>query len=342
MLRRRNRLIALGLLLLLVVAAACSPAAEEPAAVEPETSGEGKGSVAMILPGPIGDQGWNTSAYLGLQEYEEQGYRTAYVDEVPDADNEGYLRSYGEQGFDLVVGHGFTFVDPVMKVAPEFPETNYFITAGLPPEDAEIPSNVGFMKYHSEQACYLAGMLAGAMSESGKIGYVGAQQTPICLADLAGYKLGAREVNPDIEVMDVWAGVWEDPAKGREVALTLIGNGADVLLNDADLTGTGALEAGKEEGVYLVGMVSDQSDIAPELFLTSVLLNVKEAIAAQMERVNDGEFGGIWNPGIAEGVIDIAPLGPDVPDDLAQMIEERKQQIADGEFEVPAIYEEMD
>jgi basic membrane protein A len=337
--KKRMQPVILTLLLVLIASTACAPPAEEPAAPESEAE---KGSVAMILPGPIGDQGWNTKAYLALEEYEEQGFKTAYVDEVPDADNESYLRSYGEQGFDLVVGHGFTFVDPVMKVAPEFPDTHYFVTAGLPAADAELPSNVGFMQYHSEQGCYLAGMLAAMVSEAQKIGYVGAQPTPICLADLAAYKMGAREVNPDIEVMEVWAGVWNDPAKGKEVALTLIDNGADVLIHDADLTGTGALQAGKEKGIHVIGMIDDQSEVAPDLFLTSVLVDVSEAIASQMDLIASGEFGGVWKPGVPDGIVDIAELGPDVPDDVAQKIEERKQQIRDGEFEVPAIYEEID
>jgi basic membrane protein A len=337
--KKRTQLVGLCLLLVLAVSTACAPAAEEPAAPESEAE---KGSVAMILPGPIGDQGWNTKAYLALEEYEKQGYRTAYVDEVPDADNEGYLRSYGEQGFDLVVGHGFTFVDPVMKVAGDFPDTHYFVTAGLPAEGAELPANVGFMQYHSEQGCYLAGMLAAMLSEADRIGYVGAQPTPICLADLAAYKMGAREVKPDIEVMEVWAGVWNDPAKGKEVALTLIDSGADVLIHDADLTGTGALQAGKERGVHLIGMIDDQSDVAPEFFLTSVLVDVSEAIASQMDLIESGDFGGVWKPGIPDGIVDIAPFGPDVPDDVAQEIEERKQEIANGDFEVPAIYEEID
>lgn len=327
---------ALSVLLLVAVLATACGAATEPTAAPSE-----KGSVALIVPGPVGDQGWNTKAYLALQEYEKQGYKTAYVDQVPDVDNEGHLRTYGQQGFTLIIGHGFTFVDPVSKVAPEFPKSNYFITAGLPAEGQALPKNVGYMKYHSEQATYLAGMLAAYMSKSGVIGYVGAQATPICLADLAGYKMGAREVNPDIQVMQVWTGVWDDPAKGKEAALAMIDNGADVLIHDADLTGTGALQAAKERSVYAIGMVDDQSSIAPELFLTSVMLNITKAIENQMGLIEAGQFGGIYAPGIKEGVIDIAPIGPAVPADISKKIMDRRQEIMDGKFTVEAIYEEI-
>jgi basic membrane protein A len=322
-----------------------APAAEEseaePADSEAEMA-EDTMKVAMILPGPIGDQGWNTKAYLALEEYEGQGFETAYTDEVPTPDNESFLRSYAEQGSDLIVGHGFTFVDQALKVAPEFPDSHFFITAGLPPEDADLPSNVNFMQYKSEQGFYLAGMLAGLMTESDKIGYVGAQATPICLADLAAYKLGAREVNPDVEILTVWVGAWEDPAKGREAAIAQIDNGADVIIHDADLTGTGALRAGKEKGVYLIGVIDDQSDIAPELFLTSVKVDVTEAIASQVELIKSGEFGGVWSPGMADEIVGLTPFGPAVPEEVAEQIKARAQEIIDGSFEVPSIYEEIE
>ncbi len=335
--------ITLGVISLLLVAsilAGCVMPTPAPTA-QPQ-AGTRVAKVAMILPGPIGDQGWNTKAYLALEEYKKQGFETAYTDQVPTPDNESYLRSYGQQGFDLIVGHGFTFVDTVMKVAPEFPNSNFFITAGLPPEGVEIPKNVSFMQYKSEQSFYLAGMLAGLMTKSNKIGYVGAQATPICLADLAAFKLGAREVNPNIEVMSVWVGAWEDPAKGREAAITQIDNGADVLIHDADLTGTGALRAAKEKGVYAIGCVDDQSSIAPELFLTSAMIDVTGAIGAQMDRIEKGEFGGVWQPGMKEGVIALAPFGPAVPEDVRKKIEERRDEIVNGSFEVPAIYEEIE
>jgi basic membrane protein A len=323
------------LLLVATLATACG------AVTAPTVAPAANGSVAMIFPGPVGDQGWNTKAYLALQEYEKQGYKTAYVDQVPDVDNEGHLRTFAQQGFTLIVGHGFTFVDPVSKVAPEFPDSNFFITAGLPAEGQELPRNVGYMKYHSEQGAYLAGMLAAYMTKTGVIGYVGAQATPICLADLAGYKMGAREINPDIQVMEVWTGVWDDPAKGKEAALAMIDNGADVLIHDADLTGTGALQAAKERSVYAIGMVDDQSSIAPELFLTSVMLNITKAIENQMGLIESGAFGGVYAPGIKEGVIDIAPIGSAVPADIAKKVMDRRQDIIDDKFTVEAIYEEI-
>lgn len=315
-------------------AATAAPAAAQPAASEK--------SVAMVLPGPIGDQGWNTKAYLALEEYKKDGIKTAYVDSVPDPDNEASLRSYGKQNYSLVVGHGFTFVDPVMKVAPEFPGTNFFVSAGLPPADAKLPANVSFMQYKSEEGFYLAGMLAAKMSKTGTIGYIGAMATPICLADLAAYKMGAREINPQIKVVSVWVGSFDDPAKGRDAGLAQVANGVDVMIHDADSTGGGALKAAVEKGILVIGSVDDQSAMGPDNFLSSVTIDVTNAIAQQLDLVAAGQFGGIWKPGMKEGIIGMAPFGPAVPQDVKDLITKRQQEIVAGTFKVESIYEEID
>lgn len=328
------------LVVLIVAVASCAPV---PQAVTPSGGqAAGEKSVAMVLPGPIGDQGWNTKAYQALELYKKAGLKTAYVDSVPNPDNEASLRSFGKQGYDLVVGHGFTFVDPVLKVAPEFPKTNFFVTAGLPPADAKLPSNVSFMQYKSEEGFYLAGMLAAKMSKTGNIGYIGAMSTPICLADLAAYKMGAREINPNIKVVSAWVGSFDDPVKGRDAGLAQIANGVDVMIHDADSTGTGALKAAIEKGIKVIGAVDDQSALGPDNFLSSVTIDVTRAIAEQNDLIAAGKFGGIWKPGMAEGIIGLAPLGASVPQDVKDLIAKRQQEIASGAFKVESIYKEID
>jgi len=331
-----------SVLLVGIILSSCAPVAapgaQQPAAGAANTVGK----VAMVLPGSIGDQGWNTKAYLALEKFKKDGLTTAYVDSVPDPDNEASLRSYGKQGYDLVIGHGFTFVDPVLKVAADFPRTRFFVTAGLPPADAKIPDNVSFMQYKSEQAYYLAGMLAGKTTKTNNIGYIGAMATPICLADLAAFKMGAREVNPNVKVSSVWVGTFDDPAKGREAALAQISNGVDVMIHDADSTGTGALKAAIEKGIKVIGCVDDQSSLGPANFLTSATIDVTGAIAQQVALIKDGKFGGIWKPGMTEKVIGLAPFGPSVPKDVADAIAKRQAEIAGGTFQVQSIYKEID
>jgi len=335
------------------------PATEAPSAAATESpSGavsEGEIKVALLLPGSIGDAGWNANAYKGLQEIEAQGIETAYTESVPVPDIEAAFRGYAEQGYTLIIGHGFEFGEPALKVAPDFPDV-YFHVSGKAPPDVEIPPNVGFLDQQEYQGAYLCGMVAGSTTETNKIGYVGGMEIPPQLAryvggmeippqlsNLAAYTLGARSVNPDVEILGVLTGTFEDPEKGREAAMAQIGNGIDVLMQTADSTGMGAMQAAKEKGVYIIGYGGDQSEIAPDLFLTSLLVNNPMAIAMQVERIKEGTFGGsVWVAGIKEGIIDIAPFGEMVPQEVQDEVMAMRDKIVGGEFVVPEIYDRID
>jgi basic membrane protein A len=298
--------------------------------------------VALLLPGSIGDAGWNANAYKGLQEIEAQGIETAYTESVPIPDIEAAFRGYAEQGYTLVIGHGFEFGEPALKVASDFPEVSFHVSGKAPP-GVEIPPNLGFLDQQEYQGAYLSGMVAGLMTETGKIGYVGGMEIPPQLANLAAYTLGAQSVNPDVEILGVLTGTFEDPEKGREAAMAQIGNGIDILMQTADSTGMGAIQAAQEKGIYLIGYGGDQSEIAPELFLTSLVVNNPMAIALQVDRIKDGTFGGsVWVAGINEDIIDIAPFGDMVPQEVQDQVMAVREQIVSGEFEAPEIYDRID
>jgi len=258
------------------------------------------------------------------------------------SDMEAAFRGYAEQGYTLIIGHGFEFGEPALKVAPDFPDV-YFHVSGKAPPDVEIPKNVGFLDQQEFQGAYLCGVLAGLMTKTNKIGYVGGMEIPPQLANLAAYTKGAQSVNPDVEILGVLTGTFEDPAKGREAAKAQIANGIDILMQTADSTGMGAIQAAKEKGIYIIGYGGDQSEIAPDLFLTSLVVDNPKAIAMQVERIKKGTFGGsVWVAGIKEGIIDIAPFGPMVPKDVQDKIMALREDIISGKFQVPEIYERID
>ena len=146
-----------------------------------------------------------------------------------------------------------------------------------------------------------------------------------------------------MEILGVLTGTFEDPAKGREAAKAQIANGIDILMQTADSTGMGAIQAAKEKGIYIIGYGGDQSEIAPDLFLTSLVVDNPKAIAMQVERIKKGTFGGsVWVAGIKEGIIDIAPFGPMVPKDVQDKIMALREDIISGKFQVPEIYERID
>jgi basic membrane protein A len=300
--------------------------------------------IAMIFPGQINDAGWNANGYKGLMKLKEAGYETTYSESVTVPAAAEMIQNYASQGYDLIIGHGFEFADSMIKVARQFPK-NYFFNFSKPPANAEIPPNVAFVDQKEYEAAYLCGMLAALVSKSGKIGYVGGMEIPPQLADLAAYTTGARAVKPDIKVLGVITGTFEDPAKGKEAALAQIDNGADVIMHTADSTGMGVVEACKQKRVLLIGYGGDQHELAPDLMLTSLIVNIPEVIVKQVELIKQGKFGGVWKAGIAEGVTDIAPyhqMESKIPQEVRDKIAQARQDIISGKLVVPEIHERID
>ena len=176
------------------------------------------------------------------------GHDTAYTENVEAAAIEESLRNYANEGYDLVIGHGFEFGDPALMIADEYPDTYFFITGKKPNEEVQVPKNVCFVdsKYH--EITYLVGMLAAGTSQSGVIGYIAGASNPTQIAGYNAFIAGAKDMNPDIDVKAVITGTFTDPAKGQETAIAQIEAGADVIVQSASNTGLGAMEAAVEIG----------------------------------------------------------------------------------------------
>lgn len=298
-------------------------------------------SIALVLPGSIADAGWNAHAYQGLQELAAKGYKTAFTESVPIPDIEAALRGYADERYDLIIGHGFEFGTPTFTVAKDYPHT-YFFVSGKAPKGIEIPKNVQFMDQLEFQGAFLCGVVAGLMTKTNIIAHVAGMEIPPQLANLAAYTKGAQLVNPDIKVLSVITGTFEDPEKGYEAALSMIAAGADVLFQTADSTGMGAMQAAKEKGVYIIGYAGDQREVAPNLVLTSNMVSIPRAIEIQVDRIKEGTFGGtVWRAGIKEGIIDIAPFGAMVPKDVQEQVLLLKKAIIAGYLQPPEIYERL-
>jgi len=299
--------------------------------------------IALLLPGPINDASWNAAAYEGLMRLQKKGYEVTYTENVPVPNIEETFRNYAEQGYDLIIGHGFEFGDPALRVAAQFPDTWFFVS-GKAPENVKLLPNVGFVDQREYEGAYLCGILAGMMTKTNKVGYIVALEIPSQLADMAAYKKAVESVNPQAEVMTVVLGTSEDPAKGKEAASAQIDNGADVIMHTANSSGIGVIEACKARNVYAIGYGGDQNELAPDLILTSMYSDMARVIEMQVDKIKDGTFSGIWKAGVADGVVNIAPyhsLENVIPGEAKQKVEEVKQQIIDGTFVVPEIYERI-
>jgi basic membrane protein A len=299
--------------------------------------GENPLRVALILSGPANDQGWNAIALQGLTEAEEEfGIETAYSEHVGVADSESAFTDYASQGYDLVIGHGFQYGDPAVRVGARFPDTKFLAVEG-----ASFSDNAASYVIACEEAGYLMGILAASVSTTGKIGIVGGFEQPSIIKVVEAYKLGAKAYNPDITVYDVYIGSFTDVTLGKEAALAMADKGADVLSHIANQAGTGVILAAQDRGLLATGDSWDQNVIAPETVVCSTIYSVPALVKTAVEHVQNGTFeGGIFHLGMSSGVVDIAPyhdFSTVVSQDVQDRITDLKGQILSGEFDVPLI-----
>ena len=243
--------------------------------------------VALLTPGSISDQSWNGGAYAGLMRIRDSlGAQVSHIQTKTPAEFEENFRQYGAQGYDLVFGHGFEFQDAAMRVGPEFPNTKYVVTSGAPKG-----ANIAGMNFSFEEASYLAGMLAGAMTKSNTIGVIGGTELPPVRASFVAFEAGARRSNPRVRVLTSYVGNWDDASAGKEQALAQMSRGADVLFQNADAAGLGVFQAARQaKGVLVFGSNANQNGIAPEVTVGSVVIDLPHAFLEVACEVKEGRF----------------------------------------------------
>jgi basic membrane protein A len=326
------RLTATLVVLAAVLVAGCaSPAAET--TVEEEAPLK----VALVLPGSIADQGYNAAAYAGLMSIEEEfGAEVAFTELVPLAEYEETFRDYAAEGYDVIIGHGYEFGDPIEVVAPEFPETSFLVVNGSVSGD-----NYASLSHQNYQAAYVAGHICARMSETKRLGSVGGFAYPIIIQLMEGFRVGAEATDPDIEVTISYLDSFDDVGLGKEATLAQISAGADCVFHVADAAGIGVIQACEEEGVWAVGFAADQNELAPDTVLTSTIIDYAEMLRLALKDITEGtfEFNKVYLYGMDSGVIRLADYHGLVPDDIAAEAEELQRQIISGELEVPVISE---
>jgi basic membrane protein A and related proteins len=251
------------------------------------SSSEPSFRVALLTPGPISDNGWNAGAYAGLQRIKDSlGARVSHIQTKTPAEFDENFRLYGEQGFALVIGHGFEYQDAAQRVSPEFPRSIYITTSGN-----RTGPNFAGLEFAFEDGAYLAGIVAGATSKSGTIGAIGGQEIPPVKRSFYAFEAGAKSVNPAIKVLVSYIGNWDDASAGKEQALAQIGRGADVIFQNADAAGLGIFQAAREsKTVRVIGSNSDQNSVAPEVVLGSVVIDLPHALLLVAREVQSGTF----------------------------------------------------
>lgn len=252
--------------------------------------------------GGKGDRSFNDSAVQGLERARTDfGVTVSDFEPGQDADREVGLRKLAARGYDVVVAVGFLFTDAVRSVAADFPRVSFVLIDGR----VEGAANVASVLFREQEGSFLVGALAALKSETGTLGFVGGMDVPLIHRFEAGYVAGARHVRPDVKVLVGYAGVrpeaFADPVRGKEIALSQIDQGADIVFHAAGVTGLGVIEAARERGRLAIGVDSNQNDVAPGTVLTSMVKRVDNAVYREVAAAVGGDFhGGVEELGLAE------------------------------------------
>ncbi len=264
--------------------------------------------VVLYLNGTLGDQSFFDSAARGVQMAEDQfGLTTQIIEGGYDPANwEPDLQQIAEGNWDIFIAGTAQLIDYIADIAPMYPDTTFFHYDQSVDYGAADLSNVYSILYAQNEGSFLVGAIAGMLTQAelersnpdtNTIGFIGGMDIPIINDFLAGYRQGAEEVNPDVDVLVSYVGNFDDPARGKELALAQIEQGADVIFPAAGESGLGALEAAGEQGVYSIGVDSDQYELLideqPEIaeaIVTSMLKNVDNSIVRAVQMYLDGDL----------------------------------------------------
>jgi len=282
--------------------------------------------VGFVYVSPIGNAGWSYAHDVARKELDAmEGVKTSFVEAVHEGpDSERVFLNMARKGYDIIFGTSFGYMDPMLKVANQFPDIVFEHCSGF-----KLAKNLGTYFGRMYQARYLSGMVAGAMTKSNILGYVAAFPIPEVIRGINAFALGAQLVNPKAQVRVVWTKTWYDPATEKEAAKSLLDVGADVIAQHQD--SPAPQEAAQEKGVYSIGYNSDMSAFAPKAQLTAAVWNWAPLYKQIIEEVQQGTWKSqaLWY-GMKGGVVDLAPFGDMVPAAVRQQVMEKKKEIIAG------------
>ncbi len=244
--------------------------------------------VALVMPGNITDQSWNQAGYEGLMNAKKElGIEVAFSEKVAQPDQAEAMADYARRGYNVVIGHGGEFQEAANRVARKHPDTLFVVHNGTEPA-----KNIATLDFYYKQFGYLLGVIAGRMSKSGKVGFIGAQKIKFSTDLVAGYQEGFETVHPNGQVFIAWTNDWDDIAKGKEAALSQIAQGADVVFPTMDNAAIGSLQAAQEKGVWGFYLYYDSIVDWPDTVLQSAIMDIKAAMVDLLALAKEGKAEG--------------------------------------------------
>lgn len=335
---------------------AAAPAAGETAAAaetgDAAATGEAAASsdvkVCIVYSGNLGDKSYNDSCNAGAQQAAQDfGVEIKNLEGTSAEEWKANLLSACEDGYDLVICSSSNFEEYLKELSPQYPDVKFAIIDTTVPGD-----NIVSISFAQNQGSFLAGAAAAmfttktdieGVNEDKVIGWVGGMDIPVLHDFFVGYEQGAKYIDPDIKVLQSFAGTWNDPLKGKELTLAQFDQGADIVMNVASGTGPGILEGAKEAGKYAIGVDLNQDNDQPGSVLTSMVKRVDRACYLSIQSVVENTFKGnstsyltVADGGV--GLTDFAvikeALGDKFPEDILGKVTELEEKIVSGEIVV--------
>ena len=304
---------------------AAAPAAAPAPAPEPFKA-------AWVYVGPVGDAGWTFAHDQGRKAVEaEFGDKvvTTFVEKVPEgADAERVIRDLASQGNKIIFATSFGFMEPMLKVAAEFPDVKFEHATGY-----KTAPNMRIYDAKFYEDAYAAGVVAGSVTKTNTLGFVASFPIPEVLRNINAFTLGAQSVNPKVKTKVVWVNTWFDPPKEGDAAQSLINGGADVLLQNTD--STAVLQTAEKNGKYAFGWDSDMSAVAPKAHLASCVVDWGPYYKRAVKEAMDGTWKTertVW--GVKEDTNDLIKIADFVPEAAKKRVEEIKAGLKADTFEV--------
>jgi simple sugar transport system substrate-binding protein len=289
--------------------------------------------VAFVYLGNPGDAGWTFAHDQGSKEAEAKfgsKVKITRIENVPEsADSERVFRDLANKGNKIIIGSSFGYQDFELKVAKDFPDTVFLHATGY-----KKAPNFGTYDVRMYQGAYLAGVAAGYVTKTNTLGFVASVPIPEVIRNINAYTLGARSVNPKVHTKVIWINSWFDPGKEKQAAETLIGQGADVLLQNTDSSATLATASAKH--VHAFGWDSDMKKFGPDAHLGSVVAHWGVYYNAAIQQVLDGKWKNdpVWW-GIPQKAVNLEDLNTSaVPADAQKQVSAKRDELAGGKWDV--------
>ncbi|MFW5938439.1 MAG: BMP family lipoprotein, partial [Halanaeroarchaeum sp.] len=335
------------------------------------TSGDGSSepgsdvNVGMVYAlGGLGDKSFNDMAHRGIQDAEEE-FGLSFKNAEPSGQSDfetlqRQMATSSDPDYDLIATIGFAQTEALQENAEQYSDQQFMIVDSVVESD-----NVASYAFKEHQGSFQVGHMAGLMttmdfSYDGKettsettddavVGFVGGKKNDLIKKFQAGYEAGVKYANEDVEIKSAYAGSWSDTAKGKEIALSMYENGADVVYHAAGGTGVGVFKAAREKGRFAIGVDADQSRSTEyeDVIVASMVKHVDTAVYRSAENVVDGDFKGgeinalgLQKDGV-EAIVGTA-YEDEIPDEVTSALEESQQAIVDGDISVPEDPENVD